>query len=194
MAAVLEVLPASRSPVFRRSSLPSAAAAAAVALAPTSFSAGGWRGADIFPEIRGLRIGARSPRIASASISRRPRAVRGGIVCEAKNAVIEVPDVTQSTWQSLVMEGNLVLVEFWAPWCGPCRMIHPTIGELSKEFEGKLKCFKLNTDESPDIATQYGIRSIPTIMIFKNGEKKDAVIGAVPKATLTASIEKFFEW
>ncbi|KAK1260781.1 hypothetical protein QJS04_geneDACA001919 [Acorus gramineus] len=195
MAAILEVLPASRSsPVFRRSSLPSVAAASA--LAPTSFSAGGRRGTDVFPEIRGLRIGALSPRIASASISRRPRAVRGGIVCEAKakNAVIEVPDVTQSTWQSLVMEGNLVLVEFWAPWCGPCRMIRPTIGELSKEYEGKLKCFKLNTDESPDIATQYGIRSIPTIMIFKNGEKKDAVIGAVPKATLTASIEKFFEW
>ncbi|KAK1309292.1 hypothetical protein QJS10_CPA09g01609 [Acorus calamus] len=182
MAAVFEALPASRSPPFRRSPLPTAAA-----LAPTSFSAapGRRRGTDVFLEIRGLRIGARSPMIASVSISRRPRAVRGGIVCEAKNAVIEVPDVTQSTWKSLVMEGDLVLVEFWTPWCGPCRMIHPTVGELSKEYEGKLKCFKLNTDESPDIATQYGIRSIPTIMIFKNGEKKDAVIGAVPKATLT---------
>jgi thioredoxin 1 len=70
-------------------------------------------------------------------------------------------------------------------------MIHPVIDELSKQYAGKLKCFKLNTDDSPSMATQYGIRSIPTIMIFVNGEKKDAVIGAVPKSTLTASIEKF---
>ncbi|PKU75657.1 Thioredoxin M1, chloroplastic [Dendrobium catenatum] len=83
-----------------------------------------------------------------------------------------------------------VLVEFWAPWCGPCRMILPSIAKLSKIYEGKMKCFKLNTDESPDIATQYGIRSIPTIIIFKNGEKKDAVIGAVPESTLNTCIEK----
>lgn len=83
------------------------------------------------------------------------------------------------------------MVEFWAPWCGPCRMILPVIAKLSKTYEGKLECYKLNTDESPDIATQYGIRSIPTIMIFKNGEKKDAIIGAVPESTLITSIEKF---
>lgn len=105
---------------------------------------------------------------------------------------ISVPAVNDTTWQSSVLKANSpVLVEFWAPWCGPCRMIHPVIAELSAEYAGKIKCFKLNTDESPSIATKYGIRSIPTIMIFVNGEKKDAVIGAVPKTTLIATIEKF---
>ncbi|KAK3141980.1 hypothetical protein QOZ80_4BG0340610 [Eleusine coracana subsp. coracana] len=113
------------------------------------------------------------------------RAVQG-------DATVDVPNVSKTTWQSLVMESDLpVLVEFSASWCGPCKMIHPIVVKLSKEYEGKLKCFKLDTDESPDIASQYGVRSIPTMMIFKNGEKKDAVIGAVTESTLVTSIEKF---
>ncbi|CAN1239511.1 Thioredoxin M-type, chloroplastic [Linum grandiflorum] len=105
---------------------------------------------------------------------------------------LAVAAVTEKSWQSLVIESETpVLVEFWAPWCGPCRMIHPVIDELAKQYAGKLKCYKLNTDDSPSVATQYGIRSIPTVIIFKQGEKKDAVIGAVPKSTLTTSIEKF---
>lgn len=70
-------------------------------------------------------------------------------------------------------------------------MIAPVIDELAKEYAGKIACYKLNTDDCPAVATQYGIRSIPTVLVFKNGEKKESVIGAVPKSTLTATIEKY---
>lgn len=102
--------------------------------------------------------------------------------------------VTESSWENLVMASkNPVLVEFWAPWCGPCRMIAPVIDELAKEYAGKIACYKLNTDDSPSIPTQYGVRSIPTVLFFKNGEKKESVIGAVPKSTLSATIDKYVD-
>jgi len=101
------------------------------------------------------------------------------------------PAVTDASFEQDVLKSSEpVLVDFWAPWCGPCRMVAPIVDEIAKDYEGLIKVYKLNTDENPNIASQYGIRSIPTLMIFKGGEKVDTVVGAVPKTTLSATISK----
>jgi len=101
-----------------------------------------------------------------------------------------VIDVTTSTWDSEVLNSDgLVLVDFWAVWCGPCRMVSPTIEELAKEYSGRLKVVKLNTDENPDVASRYKIMGIPTLMFFREGEKIDQIVGAVPKTQLKNKIE-----
>ncbi len=87
-----------------------------------------------------------------------------------------------------IKNNKVVVVDFWAPWCGPCRMLAPTIEELSKDFEGKAVIAKVNTDEAPEIAAQFGIRSIPTVLFFKNGELVDQMIGAAPKGIYTEKI------
>lgn len=83
-----------------------------------------------------------------------------------------------------------VLVDFWAPWCAPCRMVAPVVEELSKEFEGRFLFAKLNTDEYQETAVRYGIMSIPTLAIFKEGKLVDAVVGAVPKRVLKAKLDQ----
>ena len=103
----------------------------------------------------------------------------------------EVPAVTDATFKDEVLDSaDPVLVDFWAPWCGPCRMVAPVVGEIAEMFEGQVKVVKLNTDENPNVASQYGIRSIPTLMIFKGGQKVDMVVGAVPKTTLANTLTK----
>ncbi len=89
-------------------------------------------------------------------------------------------ELTEANFKDTIKDG-VVLVDFWAPWCGPCRMIAPVIDELAEEFEGKAKICKVNTDEQPAIAAEYGIRSIPTILFFKNGELVDQMVGAASK-------------
>ena len=100
--------------------------------------------------------------------------------------------VTDDSFKQEVLESEVpVLVDFWAPWCGPCRMVAPVIEEIASQYEGKVKVVKLNTDENPTVAGQYGIRSIPTLMIFEGGQKIDMVVGAVPKTTLANTLEKY---
>ena len=101
---------------------------------------------------------------------------------------------TTANWNKDVIDHEgLVLVDFWAVWCGPCKMIAPTIEELSKEYADKLKVVKLNTDENPDIASKYKIMGIPTLMFFKNGEKVDQMVGAVPKPQIKSKIDSFLD-
>ena len=86
--------------------------------------------------------------------------------------------------------GVPMLVDFWATWCGPCRSISPIVEELAEEFTGRVKVTKLNVDENPATPSQYGVRGIPTLILFKNGKILDQIVGAVPKARLKAMIEK----
>ncbi len=100
-------------------------------------------------------------------------------------------DVTDEQWENEVLKSDLpVLVDFWAPWCGPCRMVAPIVEELADEFSGKVRFFKLNTDDNVQVASKYGIRSIPTLMVFKGGEAVDQLIGFRPKSDLKRTLEK----
>lgn len=101
-----------------------------------------------------------------------------------------IVEVTSATWDKEILQApGLVMVDFWAVWCGPCRIIAPTVEDLAKEYAGKVKVGKLNTDENPDVASKYKIMGIPTIIFFKNGEKVDQIVGAVPKPQLKSKID-----
>ncbi|AVH40076.1 MULTISPECIES: thioredoxin [Rhizobium/Agrobacterium group] len=97
--------------------------------------------------------------------------------------------VDAANFQSEVLESaEPVVVDFWAEWCGPCKMIAPSLEEISSELAGKVKVAKLNIDENPELAAQFGVRSIPTLAMFKGGEVADIKVGAAPKTALSAWI------
>jgi len=98
--------------------------------------------------------------------------------------------ITDSNFDTTVLQSNLpVIVDLWAEWCGPCRMVGPIIEEIANEFQGKALVGKLDVDSNPNTTSRYGIRNIPTILFFKNGELVDKQVGAVPKKTLVEKLE-----
>ena len=101
--------------------------------------------------------------------------------------------VTDTTFDEMVMNSkNLILVDFWAEWCGPCKMIAPVLEELAVELEGKLTIGKLDVDNNPDTAMAFGVMSIPTLLLFKDGQPVDRIVGFQPKAQLKKRIETHF--
>ena len=98
---------------------------------------------------------------------------------------------SDDNFDEMINTNPLVLVDFWAEWCGPCKMIAPIIDALAKEFAGKILVLKINVDECPQTASKFGIMSIPTVSIFKDGKIADSVIGAVPKAVLESKLSKY---
>jgi len=102
---------------------------------------------------------------------------------------VKPTELTDSNFGEIINSGKPVLVDFWAAWCGPCRMLAPTIEELANDFEGEAIIGKLDVDANPHMAGKYNVRSIPTLLIFKKGEVVDQSIGVVPKSTLEAKLK-----
>lgn len=101
-------------------------------------------------------------------------------------------EVTDANFKQEVMESELpCLLDFWAQWCMPCHMVSPVVEEIAREYKGKLKVCKVNVDEAPETSARYGIMSIPTLAIFKNGEAVDRIVGAVPKTEIEAALKPY---
>ncbi len=105
-------------------------------------------------------------------------------------ASADVTHVTDTNFeQEVIKSSQPVLIDFWAPWCGPCKAIAPLIDELAKEYAGKLKVVKMNVDDNPETPARYGVRGIPNLLIIRNGQVKEQIVGAVPKGHLVKAVD-----
>nr|MBI3614325.1 thioredoxin [Nitrospirota bacterium] len=114
----------------------------------------------------------------------------GNVIRRRRSVAGQALQVSDSSWEAQVMKApGLVMVDFWAVWCGPCQMVAPIIEELATEYAGKVKVMKLNTDENPEVAGRYQVMSIPTILFFKNGQPVEKLVGARPKRQFKETID-----
>lgn len=113
-----------------------------------------------------------------------------GITTLNPNYFIMAKVATSASFKDIISGGKPVLVDFWAVWCGPCRMLSPTVDELSETYADKIDVYKCNVDDCQDIAMEYGIRSIPTLLFFKNGEVVERTVGAVSRSEIVSIIDK----
>ncbi len=103
----------------------------------------------------------------------------------------DVQEVSDASFDGEVLKSDLpVLIDFWAPWCAPCKVIAPVVEQVATEYSGRLKVVKMNVDDNPQTPSQYGVRGIPNLILFKGGQVRDQIVGAVPKAHLVKAIDQ----
>jgi thioredoxin 1 len=102
-----------------------------------------------------------------------------------------VVNASESTFQTEVVDSKVpTLVDFWAPWCGPCKALTPVLEEIANEFKGRVKVVKVNTDDNPDVATRHNVRGIPTVLLYKDGKVVESIVGALPKRAFVEMVQK----
>ena len=131
-------------------------------------------------------------RIKQAKLREMMKRVTSAPFLEKRETFLEKPvEITDATFKETIQKHSLVVVDCWAPWCGPCHMVAPIIEELARDYSEKILFGKLNVDENPEVSTRYGIMSIPTLLVFKNGRLVDRIIGAMPRRMLESRIARY---